>query len=194
MKASMARKPDRFRGFLFCVLLLRTAWISDDAAITLRTALNFTHGYGPVFNIDERVQAYTHPLWFLLLSATSLLLGNIWVATPCLSIVITCPALVLVLLQARHNYWNLMLVATDTDLLEGIPGFLHIRPRPGLHGPGTAITGQANAKRRPIANISSVIAPMPTITGCSAIRTLAGSRANPTATVGAIARCRPICQ
>lgn len=44
------------------------AWVGDDAAITLRTVLNFIHGQGPVFNVGERVQAFTHPLWFLLLS------------------------------------------------------------------------------------------------------------------------------
>ena len=36
--------------------LIRTAWISDDAAITLRCVLNLLHGYGATFNIDERVQ------------------------------------------------------------------------------------------------------------------------------------------
>ncbi len=42
------------------------AWIGDDALITLRTALNLTNGWGPGFNVTEAVQAYTHPLWFLL--------------------------------------------------------------------------------------------------------------------------------
>jgi len=45
---------------------LRLAWISDDALITLRTALNVSHGWGPGFNSTESVQAYTHPLWFLI--------------------------------------------------------------------------------------------------------------------------------
>jgi arabinofuranosyltransferase len=52
---------------VFFVTLLRTAWISDDALITTRTVLNLLGGYGASFNIDERVQAYTHPLWFLIL-------------------------------------------------------------------------------------------------------------------------------
>ena len=52
-------------GFV-AVLILRTAWISDDALITLRTALNLTHGWGPGYNATEAVQAYTHPLWFVL--------------------------------------------------------------------------------------------------------------------------------
>jgi len=54
---------------LFAVILIRTAWVSDDAYITLRTIDNFLHGYGLRWNVDERVQTYTHPAWLLLLSA-----------------------------------------------------------------------------------------------------------------------------
>ena len=65
----------------FLVVLFRTAWISDDAAITLRTVLNVTHGFGLTFNIGERVQTYTHPLWLGLLTAGYFLVGNVFVAT-----------------------------------------------------------------------------------------------------------------
>lgn len=68
------------------VQLIATAWISDDAAIILRSVLNFLHGFGPNFNIDERVQAYTSPLWFLLISVTSFLIHNVFVTTFLLSI------------------------------------------------------------------------------------------------------------
>lgn len=40
----------------------------DDAYITLRVADNFLHGYGLRWNISERVQVYTHPLWLAILS------------------------------------------------------------------------------------------------------------------------------
>jgi arabinofuranosyltransferase len=52
----------------FLLLLLRTAWITDDAMISFRSVLNLNHGFGATWNVGERVQAYTHPLWFLLLS------------------------------------------------------------------------------------------------------------------------------
>jgi arabinofuranosyltransferase len=58
-------------GFLFfagCFLILRRAWISEDAFITLRHVDHFIKGYGPVFNIAERVEGFTHPLWFGVLS------------------------------------------------------------------------------------------------------------------------------
>ena len=54
---------------LFAVVLVRTAWVSDDAYITLRTVDNFVHGYGLRWNPAERVQSYTHPLWMFVLSA-----------------------------------------------------------------------------------------------------------------------------
>lgn len=71
---------------LYLIALVRTAWISDDAAITLRTVLNFVNGFGPTFNLDERVQAYTHPLWFLIISAVSLIFHNIFTVTFVISI------------------------------------------------------------------------------------------------------------
>ena len=52
---------------IFLVTVVRNAWLSDDAYITLRTIDNFVHGFGLRWNIAERVQAYTHPLWMFLL-------------------------------------------------------------------------------------------------------------------------------
>lgn len=49
-------------------LILRNAWVSEDAFITLRHVENFTNGFGPVFNVNERVEGYSHPLWFAILS------------------------------------------------------------------------------------------------------------------------------
>ena len=51
-------------GMLAFYLIFRVAWVGDDALINVRTALNMQVGSGPVFNIGERVQGYTSPLWF----------------------------------------------------------------------------------------------------------------------------------
>ena len=48
------------------------AWMNDDAFITFRTVDNFVRGFGLTWNPIERVQAYTHPLWMLLLLPLSL--------------------------------------------------------------------------------------------------------------------------
>jgi arabinofuranosyltransferase len=68
-------------SLLFLVVLLRTAWLSDDALISLRSVLNFTHGFGLTFNIDERVQTFTHPLWLLFLTIAYSIVGHIYYAT-----------------------------------------------------------------------------------------------------------------
>ena len=46
--------------------VLINAWVTEDAYITFRVADNAVHGYGLRWNVDERVQVYTHPLWLLL--------------------------------------------------------------------------------------------------------------------------------
>ena len=47
-------------------------WVSDDAFITFRSAVNLVHGYGPVFNPGERVESSTSTLWELLLAFCAL--------------------------------------------------------------------------------------------------------------------------
>ena len=66
---------------LYGWLITSIAWVSDDAFITFRSIENFLKGYGPVFNIGERVQTFTHPLWFLLQSLVNLVL-NWWKNNP----------------------------------------------------------------------------------------------------------------
>jgi arabinofuranosyltransferase len=72
--------------FFFCFVLMRTAWLADDASFTIRSVLNWINGYGPVLNIGERVQAYTHPLWFLVLSLFTLITNNVFFSIFFLSI------------------------------------------------------------------------------------------------------------
>ena len=50
--------------------------MAEDAFITFRAVDNLLAGHGPVWNIGERVQVYTHPLWYLLLSIGTALTGS----------------------------------------------------------------------------------------------------------------------
>ncbi len=61
-----------------CAVFIRTAWISDDALITLRSVLNLIHGAGPVYHVGERVQSFTHASWFGLIAAGTVLTGQIY--------------------------------------------------------------------------------------------------------------------
>ena len=67
------------------VMAVARAWTCDDAFITFRVVEQFLAGHGPVFNIGERVQVFTHPLWFMALSAWagaggSLFPGAMWLS------------------------------------------------------------------------------------------------------------------
>ncbi len=46
-------------------LILAPAWVCDDALITMRTVDNAVNGFGLRWNVAERVQTYTHPLWMM---------------------------------------------------------------------------------------------------------------------------------
>ncbi len=54
---------------VFIVVLLRSAYVNEDAYITMRTVDNFVNGYGLRWNIRERVQTFTHPLWLIMITA-----------------------------------------------------------------------------------------------------------------------------
>jgi len=48
--------------------VVRFAWLCDDAYITFRTVDNFVGGHGLTWNVAERVQVYTNPLFMLIFS------------------------------------------------------------------------------------------------------------------------------
>lgn len=60
----------------FSMAFLRTAWVSEDAFITFRVIDNALNGYGLTWNPGERVQAFTHPLWFGLLLPAIAVFGD----------------------------------------------------------------------------------------------------------------------
>ncbi len=74
---------------VFLWVLYRTAWLCDDAYITFRTVDHFLNGEGMRWNVGERVQSFTHPLWFFLLSAGSWFTGELYYTSLFLSIFLT---------------------------------------------------------------------------------------------------------
>lgn len=93
-------------GVLFLVfgaLVVRNSWLSDDAYITFRTVDNFVHGYGLTWNVFERVQVYTHPLWMFLVSGVYALTGEITITSQLLSIVVSMAAAGLLLFGVSRS-------------------------------------------------------------------------------------------
>jgi arabinofuranosyltransferase len=77
---------------LFLAAVLETAWLSDDAYITFRTIDNLLHGHGLRWNVAERVQSYTHPLWMLLVAGTAAITGEIPRTAMALTVVLSLGA------------------------------------------------------------------------------------------------------
>lgn len=80
---------------IFVVIVTRRAWVGDDAYITFRTVDNLINGFGLTWNVGERVQAYTHPLWMFLLSAGYFFTREIYYTSIVLSLAVSTAAAVL---------------------------------------------------------------------------------------------------
>ncbi|MEE9443602.1 MAG: hypothetical protein V3V99_13135 [candidate division Zixibacteria bacterium] len=83
---------------IYAVMLVRTAWAYDDVYITLRTIDNFVNGYGLTWNVSERVQAYTHPLWMFLIASIYVLTHESFLTVIFLSMVVSLAAMVVYVL------------------------------------------------------------------------------------------------
>lgn len=95
---------------LFGVVLVRTAWVGDDAYITMRTVDNFVHGYGLRWNTAERVQAYTHPLWMIVLSIVYAVTRDAYFTLIGIGIVVSLAAFTWVVYRASSS-WPAALMA-----------------------------------------------------------------------------------
>jgi arabinofuranosyltransferase len=57
-------------GLVILIMGWQRRWTAEDAFIDFRVVRNLLAGHGPVFNVGERVEAYTSPLWVLLLAVS----------------------------------------------------------------------------------------------------------------------------
>ncbi len=101
-------------ALLFIAVLIRTAWLCDDAYITFRSVDNLVGGYGLTWNAAERVQSFTHPLWALLLSPLYALSGEIYFTSLILSMALSLAAVGLVSLGLARGVGALLAVTSLT--------------------------------------------------------------------------------
>ena len=97
------------------------AWVSDDSFITLRYVNNVLDGYGPVYNINERVLGYTHPLWFLCVLTGSLIFGNPALVAIGLGLALTCATMLsfawLLYSSAKYSWVSVAVLGLASILL-----------------------------------------------------------------------------
>ena len=78
-----------FPAALLLVMGFHRRWTSDDSFIDFRVVQQLLAGHGPVYNVGERVEAFTSPLWLLLLTAWTRLLGHVEVGAVAMGLLFT---------------------------------------------------------------------------------------------------------
>lgn len=88
------------------MVLLRTAWISDDACISFRTVDNFLNGYGLRWNVSERVQTYTNPLMVFCMIALCFFTKEYYLTAMLFNIGTTSAAILVFVWGIAKGKWN----------------------------------------------------------------------------------------
>lgn len=86
---------------IIAIVILKTAWVSDDAFITFRVVDNFWNGYGLRWNISERVWVYTHPLWLFLLIVAYPIINDLYYLAIFLGLIFTTITIYLILRETE---------------------------------------------------------------------------------------------
>lgn len=82
---------------LIMAVVVKAAWLCDDAFITMRSVDNLLHGGGLTWNPGERVQVFTHPLWLGVLAVAEVLAPDGYGAAMLASLAVTAAMLALLL-------------------------------------------------------------------------------------------------
>jgi len=101
---------------LFGLTCYRSAWLCDDAYITFRTIDNCTNGFGLRWNVLERVQSYTHPLWLLLQLPFHAVIREIYYTSLWLSLAFSVATIGLVLRAGASRLWGALIAVTALGL------------------------------------------------------------------------------
>jgi arabinofuranosyltransferase len=118
---------------VFAVVLFRCSWITEDAYIMFRTIDNVIHGYGLTWNVTERVQAYTCPLWFGLLLPFHAMTGEYYFTAMAVSWLVSLTTVWLVCFRIAPALGNAIVAAA---ILTSSKGFIDYSTS-GLENPLT---------------------------------------------------------
>jgi len=100
--------------------------MADAAYITLRTVDNFINGYGLRWNISERVQSFTSPLWTLLISLFYFITHEEYFTTILISVVTSLAAIYVISARstdiAQKSLLILILLSSPAFIFYGVSG------------------------------------------------------------------------
>jgi arabinofuranosyltransferase len=81
---------------VFAIVFLANSWVGDDAFISFRVSENLINGYGPRWNLDERVQVFTNPLWTFTMAGVAWFTGEFFYSAVAVSFVLCAGMLALI--------------------------------------------------------------------------------------------------
>ena len=86
---------------LLLFTILHNSWVGDDAMIMFRQVWNLLSGDGITFNFGQRVQAFSHPLWFWIISLFGFITRELFLTTTLVSVALSLSS---VLILVRTEY------------------------------------------------------------------------------------------
>jgi arabinofuranosyltransferase len=98
-------------ALFFAQAVVRLAWLGDDGFITMRTVENWLGGYGLRWNVADRAQSFTTPLWMFLCALARWLTGETYFTVIAVGFVCTAACIAVLAAAARGG------AATVTMLL-----------------------------------------------------------------------------
>lgn len=93
---------------IYALIVLRDAWVGDDVFITLRTVKQWVLRGELGWNPHERVQAYTHPLWMMLLAVGYALTREPYYTTLVISLLVSFGAIACVVRYAKSSLGSML--------------------------------------------------------------------------------------
>lgn len=118
---------------VMAIVFARNAWVGDDAFITMRVADNFVNGFGLVWNIGERVQVFTSPLWMFLLTLSYAVVRDPYWVMYGLAFALSLLGFWLILKYFSKSYWDTLLL---TCMMAGSAAYIDYSSS-GLENPLT---------------------------------------------------------
>ena len=93
-------------------VIIKNAWVCDDAYVTFRVIDNFINGSGLRWNIADRVQAYSNPLWLMLMTPVYYFSGEFYFSSITVSVILTLSAVMTAIWKSEKK-----LLAISTGIL-----------------------------------------------------------------------------
>ncbi|MFH1699360.1 MAG: hypothetical protein ABIE07_02135 [Candidatus Zixiibacteriota bacterium] len=100
----------------YVIVVLRNAWTCDDAYISFRVIDNFVNGFGLRWNVAERVQAFTNPLWVFVLSPIYMITKNMYFTAISMSVLISFSAVALLAFRIARSLFSALLAILTLTL------------------------------------------------------------------------------